>query len=118
MHYVYVLHSERDAGLFIGCCADLRTRMREHRQGRCQGTAHRLPLRLAYYEAYLCREDAEGRERFLRSGPGRRFLRCQLRHFFERFAARPPTSNATAGPGCARHSTVATGAGLTAAASA
>ena len=27
------------------------------------------------------REDAEGREKFLKSGAGRRFLRAQLRHY-------------------------------------
>jgi len=36
---------------------------------------------LIYYEAYTEREDAEGREKFLKSGAGRRFLRAQLRHY-------------------------------------
>jgi hypothetical protein len=36
---------------------------------------------LIYYEAYTEREDAEGREKFLKSGAGRRFLRTQLRHY-------------------------------------
>jgi hypothetical protein len=38
----------------------------------------------AYYEAYTEREDAEGREKFLKSGAGRRFLRTQLRDYLER----------------------------------
>jgi hypothetical protein len=40
---------------------------------------------------YTEREDAEGRERFLNSGAGRRFLRVQLRHYLNRvkgFASR------------------------------
>jgi hypothetical protein len=36
---------------------------------------------LIYYEAYTEREDAEGREKFLKSGAGRGFLRVQLRHY-------------------------------------
>jgi hypothetical protein len=36
---------------------------------------------LIYYEAYTEREDAEGREKFLKSGAGRRFLRAQLRYY-------------------------------------
>jgi hypothetical protein len=32
-------------------------------------------------QAYTEREDAEGREKFLKSGAGRRFLRTQLRHY-------------------------------------
>ncbi len=39
-------------------------------------------MELAYYEAYRCQADAEGRERFLKSGSGRKFLKKQLRHYF------------------------------------
>jgi hypothetical protein len=41
------------------------------------------------YEAYSEREDAEGREKFLKSGAGQRFLHAQLRHYLERCPARP-----------------------------
>ena len=44
-------------------------------------------MKLIYYEAYTEREDAEGREKFLKSGAGRRFLRAQLRHYLKRFPA-------------------------------
>ena len=40
---------------------------------------YRGPWKLIYYEAYIDRHDAEGRERYLKSGSGRRFLRQQLR---------------------------------------
>jgi hypothetical protein len=40
------------------------------------------PLRLIYYQASVSREDAEGRERFLKSGEGKRFLDKQLKHYF------------------------------------
>jgi predicted GIY-YIG superfamily endonuclease len=41
----------------------------------------RGPWKLIYYEAYLEREDALGRERYLKSGSGRKFLKKQLRHY-------------------------------------
>ena len=49
-------------------------------------------------EAHLLRglhgaEDAEGREKFLKSGAGRRFLRTQLRHYLKRFPARARSSD-------------------------
>ena len=84
MFYVYVLHSETDCGLYIGYSADLRRRMGEHRQGLAFATAFRGPWRLAYYEAYAEEQDAKGREQFLKSGGGRRFLKKQLKHYFER----------------------------------
>jgi predicted GIY-YIG superfamily endonuclease len=38
-------------------------------------------VELIYYEAYLNQEDALGRERYLKSGSGRRFLKAQLKHY-------------------------------------
>jgi putative endonuclease len=95
---VYVLRSERDSGFYIGFSTNLRARLRQHQEGESFATSHRGPWKLIYYEAYLNQEDALGRERYLKSGSGRRFLRAQLRHYLleERggttFPARPITS--------------------------
>ena len=51
----------------------------------------RGPWKLIYYEAYTEREDAEGREKYLKSGAGRRFLRSQLRYYLKKFPARAAT---------------------------
>ena len=40
------------------------------------------PWKLIYYEAYLNQHDALGREKYLKSGAGRRFLKAQLRNYF------------------------------------
>ena len=81
MFYVYLLHSARDNGFYIGFSTDLKRRLSEHRRGVSFATKSRGPWKLIYYEAYTEREDAEGREKFLKSGAGRRFLRNQLRHY-------------------------------------
>jgi putative endonuclease len=81
MFYVYVLHSTKDNGLYIGYSTDLKRRLSEHTRGASFATKSRGPWKLIYYEAYTEREDAEGREKFLKSGAGRRFLRAQLRHY-------------------------------------
>ena len=62
--------------------ADLVSRLRVHNAGESQSTSSRYPLRLIYYEAYVLEEDALGRERFLKSGSGRRYLDKQLYHYF------------------------------------
>jgi putative endonuclease len=80
MFYVYLLHSIADSGFYIGYTTDLRRRLSEHKQGAV-ATRHRGPWKLIYYEAYTERLDAEGRERYLKSGGGRHFLRRQLRHY-------------------------------------
>ena len=81
MFYVYVLRSESDSGFYIGFSTNLRARLAQHQVGESFATKSRGPWKLIYYEAYTEREDAEGRERFLKSGAGRRFLRAQLRHY-------------------------------------
>jgi putative endonuclease len=82
--YVYVLRSE-SGGFCIGFTINLRVRLKQHQEGESFATKSRGPWKLIYYEAYTEREDAEGRERFLKSGAGRRFLHAQLRHYLERF---------------------------------
>ena len=81
MHYVYVLRSLKDSGFYIGYSVNLRKRIQEHKEGFSFATSFRGPWRLIYYEAYLNQEDALGRERYLKSGFGRRFLKTQLRHY-------------------------------------
>jgi putative endonuclease len=81
MHYVYVLRSLKDRGFYIGYSANLRKRFSEHVTGGSLATSHRGPWQLIYYEAYLNQADALGRERYLKSGAGRRFLNAQLRHY-------------------------------------
>jgi predicted GIY-YIG superfamily endonuclease len=39
MFYVYVLHSKRDFGLYIGYSTDLRRRLTEQKEGASQATS-------------------------------------------------------------------------------
>lgn len=91
MIYVYVLQSESDSGLYIGMTSDLRRRFEEHQRGESQSTIGRRPWKLIYYEAYLLESDASGREAFLKSGGGRRFLDKQLKNHFVRNPRRETT---------------------------
>ncbi len=81
---MYVLRSESDSGFYVGFSTNLRARLRQHQEGASIATSHRGPWKLIYYEAYLNQEDALGRERYLKSGSGRRFLRAQLKHYLLR----------------------------------
>jgi putative endonuclease len=91
MWYVYVMKSESDMGLYIGLSRDLRRRFLEHQGGESKSTKGRTPWKLIYYEAYLEELDAAGREMFLKSGGGRRFLDKQLKNHFRRFPRREAT---------------------------
>jgi putative endonuclease len=88
--YVYVLRSESDSGFYIGFSTNLRARLRQHQAGESFATSHRGPWKLIYYEAYLNQEDALGREKYLKSGSARRFLRAQLRRYLSQEPATRP----------------------------
>jgi len=83
MYFVYVLFSEKDNNLYIGFSKDVYSRFKKHCDGGVEATKYRRPLLLIYYEAYLDRRDAEGRELFLKSGSGHRFLKKQLKYFLK-----------------------------------
>ena len=84
MCYTYVLRSDRDRRFYTGTARDLRDRMKMHAEGRVRSTAHRRPLTLVYYEACQDIDDAFRRERFLKTGKGKRFLRNRLACFLSR----------------------------------
>ena len=81
MTYTYVLQSEADGDWYTGSTGDLRARLRLHAEGRVVSTARRQPCRLIYYEACISRSDAFRRERFLKTGKGKRFLRTRLAEY-------------------------------------
>ena len=89
MHYVYVLRSTSDDGLYIGYSGNLRKRFQQHAQRDSFATSYRGPWKLIYYEAYLEQADALGRERYLKSGAGRRFLKAQLAHYLRKIRSDP-----------------------------
>ena len=90
MHYVYVLHSVTDNGFYIGYSANLRRRFSQHVEGAALATSFRGPWKLIYYEAYVEEADAVGRERYLKSGAGRKFLTSQLRNYLKKHPVEPP----------------------------
>ena len=81
MFYTYVLHSARDGEWYTGATSDLRARVGDHIQGRVRSTRNRAPLDLVYYEACLSQADAFRRERYLKTGKGKRYLRQRLREW-------------------------------------
>jgi putative endonuclease len=84
MHYVYILYSRKDKGLYIGYTANLKRRVREHQRGLSKSTKHRSPLTLIHYEAFQEKADAKAREKYLKSGYGREQLKSQLKRLFAR----------------------------------
>ncbi|MFC1613631.1 GIY-YIG nuclease family protein [Patescibacteria group bacterium] len=83
MYYTYVLLSKKDYKFYVGYSIDLRERVEEHNQGKVKSTYNRRPLILIYYEACLNKEDAIKREKYFKTGFGRRFLKNRLEHYLK-----------------------------------
>ena len=83
MFYVYLLENQTDKSWYIGFTTNIKRRVEEH-LSKAGGlyTRKKNALQLIYFEAYIHKLDAVGREKYLKSGAGRRFIKEQLAHYF------------------------------------
>ena len=81
-NFVYVLVNG-EGQTYVGQTGDLDHRVQEHNAPDYRGTLHtkrhRGPWRLVYSEEYASRAEAMKREKQLKSGAGRRFVRSLLK---------------------------------------
>ena len=74
--------AKKDGRWYIGFTEDLRKRFKEHNEGKhTSWTKGRGPFELIYYEAYRNKEDAKSREKQLKSGQGRAYLKQRIKRF-------------------------------------
>ena len=75
MYYVYVIKSLKDGKVYAN---NLRKRVKQHNDGLVEATKGRRPLKLIYYEASNILEDAVRKEKGLKTGFGRAYLKRRL----------------------------------------
>ena len=78
MFYTYVLKSCSDDKLYIGFTSDLKQRFKAHNEGLVFATKSRIPFEIVYYEACLNKEKAVQREKYFKTGFGRKFLKTRI----------------------------------------
>ncbi len=83
MFCVYALQSKKDRNLYIGFTNNLRKRLTKHANGKVFSTKSRRPLLCIYTEICLNEHDARKKERYLKSGQGKRFIKQRLYHYFK-----------------------------------
>lgn len=81
MVYTYVLRSSKDGKWYTGSTNDLRKRFKDHNTGKVYSTKGRGPFSLIYYEACVNDHDARTREKYLKTGMGKRYLKNRLKRF-------------------------------------
>ncbi|KKQ67083.1 MAG: hypothetical protein US86_C0001G0010 [Candidatus Daviesbacteria bacterium GW2011_GWA2_38_24] len=77
-YYTYVLKSIKDQKLYIGSTGDIKERFKAHNQGEVKSTKNRRPFNLIYFEACQDKKQAEKREKYFKTGYGRKFLRDRI----------------------------------------
>lgn len=81
-YYIYVLLSEKDNQFYTGYTSDLKQRIKLHSEGKVYSTKDRRPFRLIYFEGCVNQQDATRREKYLKSGNGKIYLKNRLSNFF------------------------------------
>ena len=94
MYFVYVIESRQDASWYIGYRTNLKRRISDHNTGNgCVTTAKKSGgWKLIYFECYTNKQDALGREKFLKGGSGRKYLYKQLAHYLKKTPADSTTT--------------------------
>ncbi len=67
MYFVYILYSEKDGGLYVGCTENISKRLKRHNMGSVPATSNRIPLTCIYTEIFESKADAYNRERYLKT---------------------------------------------------
>ena len=75
MHYVYVLKSNNHWRFYIGMTQDVENRIGEHNKGYTKSTKGYKPWTLFFFEEFKTREEAREREKYLKSGIGREYIK-------------------------------------------
>jgi putative endonuclease len=81
MYYIYILQSKKDGKFYTGLTSNLRKRFKEHNAGYIKSTKNRGPLTLIYYEASINEYDARAREKYPKTGMGKRYLKNRVKRF-------------------------------------
>ncbi len=80
-YYVYIIQNQF-GNWYIGYTANIRQRIKDHNQSKNKST-RKYNWKLIYAELYLHKKDALGREKFLKSGAGRIFIKKQIKNYLE-----------------------------------
>jgi putative endonuclease len=75
MFFVYAIRSEMDGRIYVGMCSNMETRLKEHNTGKTKSTKGFRPWILIYKEEINTRVDARNKEKYLKSGVGKEFLK-------------------------------------------
>lgn len=78
MFYVYALSSINRKYIYVGLTDNLERRILQHNSGRSKTTRAYAPFKVIHEEAFGTRAEARNREKYLKSGVGKEYLKSLL----------------------------------------
>jgi len=78
MYYVYALSSQTRNYIYVGLTDNLMRRTHQHNSGLNPTTKPYAPFILIFSEAFLTRPEARRKEKYLKTGHGKAFLRSLI----------------------------------------
>ena len=75
---VYAIVSEVNADIYVGMALSAEKRLKEHNSGKNRYTKGLKPWKLFFKEYFPNWEEARKREKYLKSGIGKEFLRSMV----------------------------------------
>ena len=80
MYYTYIIESIIKPGeRYIGHTSNLKNRIAEHNNGKCNHTSKLKPWKLKLYTAFETLDQAQKFEHYLKSGSGHAFAKKHFR---------------------------------------
>ncbi|MEK7658552.1 MAG: GIY-YIG nuclease family protein [Patescibacteria group bacterium] len=79
MFSVYILQSLKDKRTYVGFSDNVEKRLIRHNQGYINATKYRRPFKVLFTEKARDMQEAKKREKYWKSGAGRR----KLKYYFE-----------------------------------
>ena len=76
--HVYAIYSEYRNYIYVGLTNDLQRRVQEHNKGYNRTTKPYRPFTLLFSEQFPSRSAARVKEKYLKSGSGKKFLKSLL----------------------------------------
>lgn len=80
MYCVYAISSLSRSYIYVGLTHDLNQRISQHNSGSNKTTRPYIPFELIHFESFATRAEARKREKYLKSGVGKEFLKALLRN--------------------------------------
>jgi len=80
VYWVYAIQSEKDGSIYVGMTKNVDEMLKQHNAGKSKSTKGYRPWNLFYSEKIGDRLAAREREKYLKSGSGKEFLKSLLKN--------------------------------------